>query len=379
MDARLHPLELREHVVGEVERPVPGGCRTRSRAGSETGQLLVRRCDLLALAPDVVGVEARARPGRSACGRRSRGTRSRALAPPHPSRGPLAFPSDQSCARGGRRGCRPARLAAEALRGTAPRAARAGRTESRAPRRRSPRPAHPGAAPAPRRTRREPGRPHELGAEPLRLRDDELDGNALDGDADRAPLRALDDGDDLREPLEVIEDRPGLAAEQTTASSSFTSRQRRGSPADLAAQSLGDPSSNSRARLSSRPRRGRARSSRASAASSFASVFGPMPGTSASRPAAAAARNSSTVRTPSACPISTALFGPNPRRRPSPTSSGDTSLSSSSSSAMRPVSTSSFSRASIPGPMPRSSRARPARTRSATGAFVSRIISAARR
>ena len=139
------------------------------------------------------------------------------------------------------------------------------------------------------------------------------------------------------------------------------------------------PSRRARARLSSIPRRGRGRSSRASAARSFASVFGPIPGTSASRPSAAAARNSSTVRTPSACPISTALFGPKPSSRPSPTSSGATSLSSSSSSAIRPVSTSSFSRASIPGPIPRSSRARPARTRSAIGAFVSRIISAARR
>ena len=65
--------------------------------------------------------------------------------------------------------------------------------------------------------------------------------------------------------------------------------------------------------------------------------------------------------------------------RPSPTSSGETSLSSSSSSAIRPVSTSSRSLASIPGPIPRSSRTRPACTRSAIGALVSRISSAARR
>ena len=68
-----------------------------------------------------------------------------------------------------------------------------------------------------------------------------------------------------------------------------------------------------------------------------------------------------------------------PSNRPNPTSSGATSLSSSSSSAIRPVSTSSSRRASMPGPIPRNSRARPARTRSAIGAFVSRIISAARR
>ena len=56
----------------------------------------------------------------------------------------------------------------------------------------------------------------------------------------------------------------------------------------------------SRARLSSSPRRGRGSASRASASSSRASVFGPMPGTSAAGPAAAASRSSSAVRTPSA-------------------------------------------------------------------------------
>ena len=48
-------------------------------------------------------------------------------------------------------------------------------------------------------------------------------------------------------------------------------------------------------------------------------------------------------------------------------------------SARRPVSTSSRSRASIAGPIPRSSRTRPCRTSSATGAGVARISSAARR
>src|SRR5256714_7034230 len=46
---------------------------------------------------------------------------------------------------------------------------------------------------------------------------------------------------------------------------------------------------------------------------------------------------------------------------------------------MAPVSTSSRSRASIPGPIPRSSRARPARTRAPTGTAAPRIVSAARR
>ena len=46
---------------------------------------------------------------------------------------------------------------------------------------------------------------------------------------------------------------------------------------------------------------------------------------------------------------------------------------------MSPVSTSSRNRASIPGPIPRSSRTRPARTRPATGTGADRIVSAARR
>ena len=136
---------------------------------------------------------------------------------------------------------------------------------------------------------------------------------------------------------------------------------------------------NASARLSRSPRRGRGRSPRASPARSFASVFGPIPGTCPNRPSAAAARNSSTVRTPSARPISAARWGPNPSSRPSPTSSGETSPSNASSSASRPVSTSSRSRASIPGPMPRRSRTRPVRTSSAIDAGVSRIVSAARR
>src|SRR3712207_8049711 len=53
-------------------------------------------------------------------------------------------------------------------------------------------------------------------------------------------------------------------------------------------------------------------------------------------PISAASRNSSTVRTPSARPISSARFGVSPRKRPRPTSSGSTSRSSSFSSAISP-------------------------------------------
>src|SRR5215475_14628345 len=50
-----------------------------------------------------------------------------------------------------------------------------------------------------------PGRTQELGPEAARLGDDELDRNALDGDADRAPLRPFDDRDDLWKRLEALQ------------------------------------------------------------------------------------------------------------------------------------------------------------------------------
>jgi hypothetical protein len=61
----------------------------------------------------------------------------------------------------------------------------------------------------------------------------------------------------------------------------------------------------SHARLSSSPRGVRGSGSRASAARICASILGPMPGTLRRRPAAAASRSSSPVRTPSARAIST--------------------------------------------------------------------------
>jgi hypothetical protein len=42
-------------------------------------------------------------------------------------------------------------------------------------------------------------RAHELRAETLRLGDDELDRDALDGNSERSPFRAVDDGHDLRQ------------------------------------------------------------------------------------------------------------------------------------------------------------------------------------
>ena len=124
---------------------------------------------------------------------------------------------------------------------------------------------------------------------------------------------------------------------------------------------------------------GRSVGSRVSASFTRASIFGPTPGTDRSRPASTAARNSSGVRTPSARAISTERLVVSPRKRPSPTSPGTSSRSSSRSSAISPVSTSSRSRASIPGPIPRSWRMRRVRTSSSTGTGAARIVSAARR
>ena len=60
------------------------------------------------------------------------------------------------------------------------------------------------------RVLRRPRRPDELGSEPVGLGDHQLDRNALDGHAQRPPRRPLDHRDDLRELLELRENRPWL-------------------------------------------------------------------------------------------------------------------------------------------------------------------------
>ncbi len=166
----------------------------------------------------------------------------------------------------------------------------------------------------------------------------------------------------------------------TTASRVERSHQRRGSPAGSPPSAVASSPTSARARFSSIPCRGRGGALVGSSPIRIRSaVFGPIPGTDSSRPAAAASRNPASVRTPSAFPSSRIRLGESPSRRPTPTSSGIASASSSRSSASSPVSTSSRRRASIPGPIPASSRARPARTSAATSAGVERISSAARR
>ena len=109
-----------------------------------------------------------------------------------------------------------------------------------------------------------------------------------------------------------------------------------------------------------------------------ASVFGPMPGTPRSRPAAAAARNSSAVWTSRALADLEHPLRPEPDSGPSPISSGAQLALELVQLGDPPVSTSSRSRASIPA-RSRAARApgRPARAR--PPAAAPRIVSAPRR
>ena len=196
VQAELHPVELGEHVVGQVEAAVAADVDLGPAQDAERRELLVGERDLLALAPqrvrveaghdaDVLGVVADGDVLVAAVARRG----------PHLEHGRLAV--------------RPGRVAVEvaahvreldeapaARRETAPRAAPAGTRGCRAPRRRPPRRAPRAAARAPRRTRarRSPGRARSRTR--VGPRDDELHGHALDRDADGAPRRALDDRHD---------------------------------------------------------------------------------------------------------------------------------------------------------------------------------------
>ena len=59
VEAELHPVELAEHVVGQVEAAVAADVDLGSAQDAERRELLVRRRDLLALPAERVGVEAR--------------------------------------------------------------------------------------------------------------------------------------------------------------------------------------------------------------------------------------------------------------------------------------------------------------------------------
>ena len=229
----LHPVELGEHVVRQVERPVGADVALDRRAGAGTGaSMLVRGGDLLALAPDSRRRRDPARPGRPACGRRSRGTRSRARLrrPAHLEHAGAAV--------------RPGRVAVQvaAQVGHLDEARRLARERLLAQLRRAPRHAERAVgALLVRRggqrlerldVRRGARRPQQRRPRLFRRGDDELDRHALDRHPERPPLFALDDRDDLRQRLEPRRvTGAGSAAAATTASSSIASQCRRTAPA----------------------------------------------------------------------------------------------------------------------------------------------------
>ena len=204
--AGLDPVELGEHVVGQVEPPVREDVALDPAQDAERRQPLVRGRDLLALAADFVAGE----PGDGADGRRvvadgdvlvaelARGAAHLldARAAVRPRRVAVQVAADLAGLDEHRR-IAPERSLAQLRR--APRdSERAihGRLVGRV-RQRFERDHVLGRA----------GRAHERGPEPLRRDDDELDRQALDRHADRPPGLPLDHGDDLRQRLEARDHR----------------------------------------------------------------------------------------------------------------------------------------------------------------------------
>ena len=225
VDARLHPVELGEDRVGQVEPAVREDVALGAAQDAERRERLVRVGDLERLAAQVVRGQAAHGADRRACGRRSRGTRSRARSRRSAIASTLALPSDQvvwQCR--SPRICRELderrRLAAER------RLAKLGRAE------RDPERAVDALLVGRVRQRLErgdvlgrAGRADELGAEPCRLGDHELDRDALDGDAvargarhARAPRRSPAATRTRRAPA------PASSAATTTANRSLESR-----------------------------------------------------------------------------------------------------------------------------------------------------------
>ena len=313
VDARLHPVELRQHVVGEVEPPVREDVALDPAQDAERREQLVRGGDLLALAADVVRREAL-----------DGADRRRVVA----DRDVVVAAVDRGARHLLDRGAavRPGRVAVQVaadvplldeVRGRAAerRLAQLRRAPGDAERRVDAR--------LVRRVRERlerldvggrAGRAQQRGAEPLGRRDDELDRDALDGHADGAPLapaRAARRSGAARRSAPAAARARRAAA--TTASRSQASRQRRtspaGSPPSAAAIADDELAREVQHQRPLRPRLG----SRASASRSCASSFGPTPGTLRSRPAAAASRSSSGVRTSSACAISIERRAVSPR------------------------------------------------------------------
>ena len=209
VDARLHPVQLRQHVVGEVEPPVREDVALDPAQDAERREQLVRGRDLLALAADVVRREAL-----------DGADRRRVVA----DRDVLVAAVDRGARHLLDRGAavRPGRVAVQVaadvplldeVRGRAAerRLAQLRRAPGDAERRVDAR--------LVRRVRERlervdvggrAGRAQERGAEPLGRGDDELDRDALDGHADGAPLVLLEQRDDLGQRGEARQERLGL-------------------------------------------------------------------------------------------------------------------------------------------------------------------------
>ena len=203
--AGLHPVELGEHVVGEVEPAVGQDVALDPAQDAERRQQLVGGRDLLALAADVVGREA----ADGADGRRVVADRDVLVA---------ALARRAAHLLDARAAVRPRRVAVQVAADVGDlderrrlaaerRLAQLGRAPGEAERARRP-PASSGASGQRlerRDVRRRAGRAHQRGAEALGRGGDELDRHALDGHADRAPLVLLDHRDDLRQRGEARE------------------------------------------------------------------------------------------------------------------------------------------------------------------------------
>ncbi len=210
VQADLNPLQLGEHVVGKVERPVGEDVALDSAQDAEGCEALVDRRDLLGLTAHVV----RSEPGHDADVRRVVADGEVVVAP---------------------RACRvrhlldrglpvgPGRVAVEIssyvveARRVRPRPRRSGSSRSSGGSHSTPSAAYTASSLVAvrqlservdvlgRARRRDQGR-----AETMRLGDDERDRNTLDGDTDDATFAPFDDGDDHRKSLERCELRPRI-------------------------------------------------------------------------------------------------------------------------------------------------------------------------
>ena len=208
VQAELHPLELREHVVGKIERAVGPYIHLGASQHAEGRKLLVDRCDLLCLPPQSVRVEA----GNDAHVRRVVADRDVLVAEVARSRRHL---QDR------RLPVRPRRVHVEVAANVVARQQRRRLAAERLLAQLRWTPGNPELRVQGLLVRRRrqlaqardvclrSGPDHELGAEARRLCDHELDGHAFDRHADRAPFAALEHRHDRRERLERVEHRPG--------------------------------------------------------------------------------------------------------------------------------------------------------------------------